>query len=50
MKYKKNHKRFSVIGRGEYLSKADFIEQYYLQPEQCKEYFFDMKWSTGWTW
>lgn len=47
MIYKKNHSRFSNKGRGEYISTADFIEQYYCDLNKCREFFFTMKWPTG---
>ena len=47
MTYKRNNKRFSVKGRGTYLTKADFIMTYYADLEACKCFFFDMKWPTG---
>lgn len=47
MNYKRNNKKFSVKGRGEYLSKADFIKQYYLNEDACRDFFFKVKWPTG---
>ena len=43
----KNNKRFSVKGRGEYMSHADFILSYYADPSACRLFFFDMKWPDG---
>ena len=47
MIYKKNSKKFSVKGRGEYLSKSDFIIQYYCDIDNCIAFFFSMKWPDG---
>ena len=47
MNYKRNNKRFSVKGRGEYMSKADFFEKYYFNIENCRQFFFDIKWPNG---
>lgn len=47
MKYKKNSKKFSVKGRGEYMSKSDFIVKYYCNIDNCKEFIFSMKWPDG---
>ncbi len=47
MNYKRNNKRFSVAGRGEYLSTSDFIVEYYTNLDACRKFFFDMKWPTG---
>ena len=47
MIYKTNSKKFSVKGRGEYMSKSDFIIQYYMDPDKCRDFFFDMKWPEG---
>ena len=47
MKYKRNNKKFSVKGRGQYMSRADFICQYYSNLENCRQFFFDMKWPDG---
>lgn len=47
MIYKANSKKFSVKGRGKYMSKADFIAQYYMDMERCQDFFFDMKWPDG---
>lgn len=47
MNYRRNNKRFSVAGRGEYLSTFDFIVKYYTNLEACYRFFFDMKWPTG---
>ena len=47
MAHKRSNKRFSVKGRGEYLSKSDFISKYFLDPDACRKFFFDMKWPTG---
>ena len=47
MNYRRNNKRFSVAGRGEYLSTSDFIVKYYTNLDVCRKFFFDMKWPTG---
>ena len=47
MNYRRNNKRFSVAGRGEYLSTSDFIVKYYTNLDACRKFFFDMKWPTG---
>ena len=47
MNYIRNNKRFSVAGRGEYLSTSDFIVKYYTNLDACRKFFFDMKWPTG---
>lgn len=47
MNYKRNNKRFSVVGRGEYISTTDFIVEYYTNLDACRKFFFDMKWPTG---
>ena len=47
MNYKRNNKRFSVKGRAEYMSHADFILSYYADPLVCRHFFFDMKWLDG---
>lgn len=47
MNYKRNNRRFSVKGRGTYMSKADFFEQYYFNMDHCRQFFFDIKWPTG---
>lgn len=47
MKYKTNHKKFSVKGRGEYMTKAEFICEYYTNIDKCREFFFNAKWPTG---
>ena len=47
MAYKRSNKRFSVKGREEYLSKSDFISKYFLDPDACRKFSFDMKWPTG---
>ena len=47
MQYKRNNKKFSVKGRGEYMSKADFFEKYYFNIENCRQFFFDIKWPNG---
>lgn len=47
MKYKKNSKKFSVKGRGEYLSVSDFIIEYYCNIDNCIAFFFSMKWPEG---
>ena len=47
MNYKRNNKRFSVKGRGEYMSHADFILSYYADPSACRHFFIDMKWPNG---
>lgn len=47
MNYKRNNKRFSVSGRGDYMLTSDFIIRYYTNPEACRKFFFDMKWPTG---
>lgn len=47
MKYKRNNSRFSVKGRGEYMTKSDFIIYYYCDLGHCREFFFAMKWPTG---
>lgn len=43
MNYKRNNKRFSVAGHGEYLSTSDFIVKYYTNLDACRKFFFDMK-------
>lgn len=47
MYYKRNNKRFSVTGRGDYMSTSDFIIQYYTYLDACRKFFFDIKWPTG---
>lgn len=47
MYYKRNNKRFSVTGRGDYMSTSDFIIQYYTNLDACRKFFFDIKWPTG---
>ena len=47
MYYKRNNKKFSVIGRGDYMSTSDFIIQYYTNLDACRKFFFDIKWPTG---
>ena len=47
MNYKRNNKRYSVAGRGEYLSTSEFIIEYYTNLDACRKFFFDMKWTTG---
>ena len=47
MYYKRNNKKFSVTGRGDYMSTSDFIIQYYTNLDACRKFFFDIKWPTG---
>ena len=47
MYYKRNNKRLSVSGRGDYMSTSDFIIQYYTNLDACRKFFYDIKWSTG---
>ena len=47
MIYKTNSKKFSVKGRGEYMSKSDFIIQFYMDPDKCRGFFFNIKWPEG---
>lgn len=42
MKYKTNHKKFSVKGRGEYMTKAEFICEYYTNIDKCREWFLNI--------
>lgn len=41
MKYKRNTKGHSAIGRGEYMymSISDFIQEYYCNIEKCRQFF-----------
>lgn len=41
--YKRNNKKFSVTGRGDYMSTSDFIIQYYTNLDACRKFFFDIK-------
>lgn len=34
--YKRNNKKFSVTGRGDYMSTSDFIIQYYTNLDACR--------------
>ncbi len=43
MNYRRNNKRFSFAGRGEYLSTSDFIVKYCTSLDACRKFFFDMK-------
>lgn len=45
--YKRNNKKFSVTGRGDYMPTSDFIIQYYTNLDACRKFFFDIKWPTG---
>lgn len=47
MYYKRNNKRLSVSGRGDYMSTSDFIIQYYTNLDACRKFFYDIKWPTG---
>lgn len=47
MPHKTSHKNRSVKSRGEYLSKADFIQHYYCNMQNCIDFFFSIKWPTG---
>ncbi|MFR3430159.1 MAG: hypothetical protein ACLTTH_08720 [Holdemanella porci] len=39
MYYKRNNKRLSVSGRGDYMSTSDFIIQYYTNLDACRKFF-----------
>ena len=43
MNYRRINKRFSVAGRGEYLSTSDFIVECYTNLDACRKFFIDMK-------
>lgn len=47
MYYKRNNKRLSVSGRGDYMSTSDFIVEYCTNLDACRKFFFDIKWPTG---
>lgn len=47
MNYKMNHKKFSVNGRGEYMSNAEFIVHYYSDIDKCQDFFYSIKWPDG---
>lgn len=42
MYHERNIKRFSVTGRGDYMSTSDFIIQYYTNLDACRKFFFDI--------
>lgn len=44
MYYKRNNKRLSVSGSGDYMSTSDFIIQYNTNLDACRKFFFDIKW------
>lgn len=46
MYYKRNNKRLSVSGHGDYMSTSDFIIQYYTNLDACCKFFIDIKWPT----
>lgn len=36
-----------MIGRGKYMSTAEFIKEYYCDIDKCRQFFFDVKWPNG---